>query len=256
MLELWEGADKKGKRYFPHEYFYQLLAAACSTEYYQIDPKDSWLLAAAEKNLPIFVPGWEDSTLGNIFVAARRCAATVELPACVKSRPRVHGRLIDWYKETRRRTTRIGFFQIGGGIAGDFPICVVPLIQQDLQAGRAVSGATSARSPTAPRRTARTAARVPNEKITWGKLARRHAALRHRVRRHDRGAADLRLPARLVAACGRRAPQRALARPRAPCRRGSKRRVAGAAHCACTGGGDLAGGARRAPASARGAAPW
>ena len=27
----------------------------------------------------------------------------------------------------------IGFFQIGGGIAGDFPICVVPMLYQDLE---------------------------------------------------------------------------------------------------------------------------
>ena len=27
----------------------------------------------------------------------------------------------------------VGFFQIGGGIAGDFPICVVPMMYQDLE---------------------------------------------------------------------------------------------------------------------------
>ena len=41
-------------------------------------------------------------------------------------------RLADWYTRTTRDTT-LGFFQIGGGIAGDFPICVVPMLQQDLQ---------------------------------------------------------------------------------------------------------------------------
>src|SRR5688572_8288391 len=65
MLEVWTAADKKGESYFPHEFFYQALKAGKLKEFYQIDPKDSWMVAAAEKNLPIVVPGWEDSTLGN-----------------------------------------------------------------------------------------------------------------------------------------------------------------------------------------------
>ena len=107
--------------------------AACSRSAYQIDPKDSWLLAACEKKLPVFVPGWEDSTLGNIFVAAA-IRGDVNYD-CVKSGLEQMGELVDWYKTNTARSTSIGFFQIGGGIAGDFPICVVPLIQQDLQAG-------------------------------------------------------------------------------------------------------------------------
>src|SRR5262245_50116448 len=70
MLEVWTAADKKGERFFPHEFFYQVLRSGKYKQYYQIDPKDSWMLAAAEKNLPIIVPGWEDATLGNMYAAA------------------------------------------------------------------------------------------------------------------------------------------------------------------------------------------
>src|SRR3970040_2868860 len=67
IFKLWKDANDSGKRYFPHEYFYKLLKSGVLKKYYQIPPKDSWLLAAAERNLPIIVPGWEDSTLGNIL---------------------------------------------------------------------------------------------------------------------------------------------------------------------------------------------
>ena len=69
MLELWQDAHKKRERYFPHEYFYRLLLSKKLEAEYEIDPKNSWLLAAAERSFPLWVPGWEDSTLGNMFVA-------------------------------------------------------------------------------------------------------------------------------------------------------------------------------------------
>src|SRR5262245_6700775 len=61
VLEEWVKADKAGERYFPHEFMYKVLRSCKLSQYYQIDPKDSWMLAAAEKNLPMFVPGWEDA---------------------------------------------------------------------------------------------------------------------------------------------------------------------------------------------------
>ncbi len=69
MVKLWTDAEAKGERYFPYEYMYQLLRSGVVEGLYEIDPRDSWLLAACEKNLPIWSPGWEDSSLGNIFVA-------------------------------------------------------------------------------------------------------------------------------------------------------------------------------------------
>ena len=67
--KVWNDADKKGERFFPHEFMYQMLLSGDLKQYYEIDPKNSWMLAAAEKNIPIVVPGWEDSTMGNIFAS-------------------------------------------------------------------------------------------------------------------------------------------------------------------------------------------
>src|SRR6185295_19198956 len=115
ILELWKKASAEGKRYFPYEYMYQLVDSGVLQEFYQIEAKDSWILAAAEKKLPIFVPGWEDSTLGNVFVAAA-LRGDVNYN-CMKSGLELMGSLVDWYKENTVDQS-LGFFQIGGGIAG------------------------------------------------------------------------------------------------------------------------------------------
>mgnify|MGYP000353498530 FL=1 len=54
-----------------HEVFYKLIRTGILEESYAIDPKNSWMVAAAEADLPVFVPGWEDSTSGNIIVAEK-----------------------------------------------------------------------------------------------------------------------------------------------------------------------------------------
>ena len=123
VFDRWKSAEDQGKRYFPHEYLYQLLLSGELEQYYEIDPKNSWMLAAAEKNLPIVVPGWEDSTLGNIF--ASYCIKGELKTSTMKSGIEYMTFLADWYT-AEAGTDGIGFFQIGGGIAGDFPICVVP----------------------------------------------------------------------------------------------------------------------------------
>ncbi len=165
MIELWQAAEKEGRRYFPHEYFYQLLRTKKLD--FQVDPKHSWLLAAAEKNLPIIVPGWEDSTNGNMFVAARM-QGVLESYSPMKSGLEYLQYLAGWYVEEQKRCD-IGFFQIGGGIAGDFPICVVPMLSQDLKKEVKkwayfcqVSDSTTSYGSYS--------GAVPNEKITWGKL--------------------------------------------------------------------------------------
>jgi len=126
---VWVKAKNEGNAYFPHEYFYQILRNGNLEKAYQVDPKDSWLPEAAEKNLPIIVPGWEDSTCGNFFAA--HCMEGLIDPSILK--PGIHYMmfLADWY--TKNAEKGVGFFQIGGGIAGDFPICVVPMLHQDLQ---------------------------------------------------------------------------------------------------------------------------
>jgi deoxyhypusine synthase len=173
MLELWQRADREGKRYLPHQYFYELLRTGALAEHYQIDPRHSWLLAAAERDLPIFVPGWEDSTLGNIFVA-HVVGGDLSGYHLVRSGPEYMGELVSWYREHARASAErggsVGFFQIGGGIAGDFPICVVPLLQQDLQEEAPFWGYFCQISDSTTSFGSYSGA-VPNEKISWGKLA-------------------------------------------------------------------------------------
>ncbi|MBI4432194.1 MAG: deoxyhypusine synthase family protein [Candidatus Omnitrophica bacterium] len=168
VLKFWQKADKAGERYFPYEYMYQLLRSGVIKKFYEIDPKDSWVLAACEKNIPIFTPGWEDSTLGNIFVAnvIRKDVSNFQV---VKSGVEQMAALIDWYKKNTT-TQSLGFFQIGGGIAGDFPICVVPLILQDLKEKCRLWGYFCQISDSTTSYGSYSGA-VPNEKITWGKLA-------------------------------------------------------------------------------------
>jgi deoxyhypusine synthase len=169
VLKFWEQADKKGERYFPHEFFYQILKSGELEQYYQIDPKDSWMLAAAEKNLPIICPGWEDSTLGNIF-AGHVISGDIQNVHTVRTGIEYMIYLAEWYTQQATDESKVGFFQIGGGIAGDFPICVVPMLHQDL--GRTsvplwgyfcqISDSTTSYGSYS--------GAVPNEKITWGKL--------------------------------------------------------------------------------------
>jgi deoxyhypusine synthase len=125
VFKIWQVAESNGERFFPHEYMYKMLLSGVLEQYYEIDPKDSWMLAAAEKNIPIVVPGWEDSTMGNIF--ASYCIKGELKPSTVKSGIEYMMWLADWYTENTKENG-IGFFQIGGGIAGDFPICVVPML--------------------------------------------------------------------------------------------------------------------------------
>ena len=163
----WKSAEEKGERHLPHEYVYQMLLDGCLEEHYQIDPKDSWVLAAAEKNLPIVVPGWEDSTLGNIF--ASNCILGNLKPSTMKSGIEYMTFLADWYTENTK-DQGLGFFQIGGGIAGDFPICVVPMLEQDLERPTPLWSYFCQISDSTTSYGSYSGA-VPNEKITWGKLA-------------------------------------------------------------------------------------
>jgi deoxyhypusine synthase len=167
MLEIWRNSADQGERYAPHEYLYKLLTSGALDREYQIDPKDSWLLAAAQKNLPLWVPGWEDSTLGNMFTASvmKKQVARFDV---VKSGVEQMATLIQWYKQTDA-TSSIGFFQIGGGISGDFPICVVPLIQQDMKE-RVRTWGYFCQISEAKTSYGSYSGAPPSEKITWGKL--------------------------------------------------------------------------------------
>ena len=167
LLKFWKKAEQKRKRYFPYEFMYQIIKSGDLKKYYQIDPKNSWVIAACEKNIPIFTPGSEDSTLGNIFVS-NVIKKNLKRIDTVKSGYEQMAFLIDWYRKESRRSS-IGFFQIAGGIAGDFPICVVPLIHQDMGENCPYWGYFCQISDSTTSYGSYSGA-VPNEKITWGKL--------------------------------------------------------------------------------------
>lgn len=167
LIAVWQRAHDNGERYFPHEYLYQLIREGALEEYYQIDPKDSWMVAACEKNLPIIVPGWEDSTCGNMFAA--HCIEGMFPASTVKSGIEYMIELADWYSK-EAGDLGVGFFQIGGGIAGDFPICVVPMMHQDMGLTQTPCWSYFCQISDSTTSYGSYSGAVPNEKITWGKL--------------------------------------------------------------------------------------
>jgi len=167
LEKAWKDAEAKGERYFPHEYLYSIILSGALEPHYEIDPKNSWMIAAAEKNLPIVCPGWEDSTSGNIFTSY---VIKGELKAStVKSGIEYMVFLTEWYR-ANSGGKGVGFFQIGGGIAGDFPICVVPMMYQDLEWHDVPFWAYFCQISDSTTSYGSYSGAVPNEKITWGKL--------------------------------------------------------------------------------------
>lgn len=167
LVRVWKRAAGKNERFFPHEVFYEILLSGELESEYDTDPANSWLLAAAEKGLPIIVPGWEDSTCGNFFAA--HCIADDTRPDVIKSGIEYMMFLADWYRENAGENG-IGFFQIGGGIAGDFPICVVPMLHQDLELTDTPVWSYFCQISDSTTSYGSYSGAVPNEKITWGKL--------------------------------------------------------------------------------------
>ena len=168
LVDEWTRADQAGERYFPHEFLYRILKSGALEEYYQIDVKDSWMYAAMEKNLPIIVPGWEDSTTGNMY-AGHCITGDVKNVHTVRTGIEYMMYLADWYTRESQDGS-IGFFQIGGGIAGDFPICVVPMLHQDLQRDNVPVWGYFCQISDSTTSYGSYSGAVPNEKITWGKL--------------------------------------------------------------------------------------
>ncbi|NOU34091.1 MAG: deoxyhypusine synthase [Polyangiaceae bacterium] len=167
LIPAWEVASQQGTRRFWHEYFYELVLSLDPSAH-EGDPDSCWLLAAARANLPMVVPGYEDSTFGNIFAAhvkAGDCKAGI-----AKSGIEYMGALYDQYRELAAGAG-VGFFQVGGGIAGDFPICVVPSLKYDLEVPAKpwayfcqISDSTTSYGSYS--------GATPNEKITWDKLTK------------------------------------------------------------------------------------
>ena len=168
LVDEWTRADRAGERYFPHEFMYRALRSGVLEQYYQIDPKDSGMLAAAEKNLPMVVPGWEDSTMGNMY-ASHVIDGDIKNVHTVRTGIEYMTELAGWYERTAAQRS-IGFFQIGGGIAGDFPICVVPMLHQDLGRTDVPLWGYFCQIGDSTTSYGSYSGAVPNEKITWGKL--------------------------------------------------------------------------------------
>ena len=167
LAEYWADAATGGESYFPHEYLFRLIDDGHLAKVAQVPLEHSWLVAAHEMKIPVYSPGWEDSTLGNIFTA-HVIDGSVASHSAVKPGTMQLEHLAHWYEETDR-TSRVGFFQIGGGIAGDFPICTVPMLIQDLQRNVRHWGYFCQISDSTTSYGSYSGA-VPNEKITWHKL--------------------------------------------------------------------------------------
>ncbi|MDP6467797.1 MAG: deoxyhypusine synthase family protein [Pirellulaceae bacterium] len=168
LLEYWVEAGEAGVSRDANEYFFRLFDENKLEPYYQIPPEESWVLAAHEMRIPVFTPGFEDSTLGNIF-AARVIDGTVKSHSVIKNGTAQMETLVRWYLDESPNAP-IGFFQIGGGIAGDFAICAVPLIIQDLRKDVPLWSYFAQISDSTTSYGSYSGA-VPNEKITWFKLA-------------------------------------------------------------------------------------
>jgi deoxyhypusine synthase len=191
ISQLWREAQASGQRRLPHEFFYELIRRGLVEKSYQIDPAHSWLVAACQKDLPLFVPGWEDSTLGNVFVG-KVLRGDLSGFQMIRSGLEYMAELADWYLRTTMgrgaadfaergsgqgrggvvgedvRCT-VGFFQIGGGIAGDFPICAVPMLHQDVGWPCPYWGYFCQISDSTTSYGSYSGA-IPTEKITWGKI--------------------------------------------------------------------------------------
>ncbi len=171
LREVWRRACEQGERRSPAEHLFQVLDDDSLAGHYQVDPQESWVLAAKAMGIPVYVPGWEDSTTGNVFTAA---VMRGEVPhhQCVKTGTEQFEHLIGWYRENSGdggSSPSVGFFQIGGGIAGDFAICAVPCMIRDLKLDVPVWG-YFAQITDAVSSYGGYSGAPPNEKITWGKL--------------------------------------------------------------------------------------
>jgi len=164
MVELWEEAEAVGDSRFPHEYFYDLILH--SNLEYSAPPEESWLVAAADANLPIFTPGWEDSTIGNLL-SAKVLDCTLKSNSVVRGGLDAMQSLADWYREDDSPT---GILQVGGGISGDFAISVVPMLIQDAGIEVPLWSWFAQISESRPSYGGYSGA-PPSEKISWGKLS-------------------------------------------------------------------------------------
>lgn len=150
ILRQWMAADQAGERCFPSEFFFRVLRDPEVRRSFQVDVRDSWLHAAME--------------------AGHCISGDVKSVHTVRTGIETMIWLADWYTRTTAEAS-IGFFQIGGGIAGDFPICVVPMLRQDLQRADTPLWGYFCQISDSTTSYGSYSGAVPNEKITWEKLS-------------------------------------------------------------------------------------
>src|SRR6201746_2114409 len=165
--KIWKDADDNGERFFPHEFMYKILLSGELEQYYEIDPKNSWMLAAAEKNLPIVVPGWEDSTMGNIF-ASYVIKGQIK-PTTMKSGIEYMAWLSHLYVKNSAGKG-IGFFQIGGGIDCDLSVSKLRMLSKYMYMPEIPFWSYFCQISDSTTSYGSYSGAVPNEKIPWGKL--------------------------------------------------------------------------------------
>jgi len=176
ILKMWQKAQKNGERYFPHEYFRRLFAEKLIKPDPKANIQDCWTYAAYEKNIPIVVPGFEDSTMGNIFASYtyagkhRKDKEIVLDQSIMKSGLEYFTYLYDWYMDASKKHP-IAFLQLGGGISADFPICVVPSLKHDLGLPKIRDWAGFIEIGSSPMSYGSYSGAGGKEKITWDKLS-------------------------------------------------------------------------------------
>jgi deoxyhypusine synthase len=163
LLNKWLDAEKSGDCKPPHEYLIEVIKSGKLK--FQANPDDCWVIAANDMKIPIFTPGWADSTLGNIF-SARLIDGVITNDRIITTDLQRMNDLALWYSKQK---CPVGLLQVGGGIAGDFPICVVPMLRQDLGEKVELWGWFAQISESTPSYGGYSGA-PPNEKISWEKL--------------------------------------------------------------------------------------
>ncbi len=195
MRKLWEKAQREGKSYFWHEYFFQLFEHNLIKADPATSAEDCWLYQAWKHKVPVYVPGAEDSTMGNIF--AQLCykgkdkflskykeKKPLSLSIIKHSFEYMHHLAETYMKIATKRA--VAHLQLGGGIAADFWICVIPHLKKDylwrkpikFQAKTipALKGFIEVSS--APTSQGSYTGAGGNEKITWEKLNTESFSLR------------------------------------------------------------------------------
>lgn len=176
LVKMWQAAEKKGESYFPHEYFRRLFSEKFITPDPAANPADCWTYAAYEKDIPIIIPGFEDSTMGNIFSSYtykgpyKKKSDIIIDAKVMKSGLDYFHLLYDWYMAVSKKHP-IAFLQLGGGIAADFPICVAPSLKHDLKLPKVRDWAGFIEIGSSPMSYGSYSGAGGKEKITWDKLS-------------------------------------------------------------------------------------